>query len=108
YAWLARSYDGITGDTLYDRIQSNIAYHGIAAPRSINTRYIWEDVPTGLVPMVALGRIANVPMPACEGLANVACALYGRDFWKDGRNARQLGIEGLDIEQVKRLIRGET
>lgn len=105
--WLARSYPGITGNTLYERIQSNAAYRGIAAPRSIDARYIWEDVPTGLVPMVALGRIAKVPMPACEGLANIACALLGRDFWQDGRNARQLGIEGLDIAQVNTLIKGE-
>lgn len=106
--WLARSYDGIVGDTLYERIQSNVAYHGIAAPRSIDTRYIWEDVPTGLVPMVALGHLANVTMPACEGLVNVACALLGRDFWKGGRNARQLGIEGLNIAQVKMMVSGES
>lgn len=104
--WLARSYDGISGDTLLERIQSNTAYRGIAAPRAVETRYIWEDVPTGLVPMVALGRIAQVPMPACEGLANVACAVLGRDFWQDGRNARQLGVEGLDTRQVKTLIQG--
>lgn len=104
--WLARSYDGITGNTLYERIQSNTAYRGIAAPRTIDTRYVWEDVPTGLVPMVALGRIANVPMPACEGLANVACALLGRDFWNEGRNARQLGIEGMNIAEVRNLVIG--
>lgn len=105
--WLARSYDNIVGNTLYERIQSNAAYRGIAAPSSIDTRYIWEDVPTGLVPMVALGRIAQVPMPACEGLANVACALVGRDFWNEGRNARRLGIEGMDVARVKRLVRGD-
>lgn len=104
--WLARSYEGITGDTLYDRIQSNVAYHGIAAPRSIDTRYIWEDVPTGLVPMVALGRLANVDMPACVGLVNVACALHRRDFREEGRNARQLAIEGLSVAQVKAIVRG--
>ncbi len=105
--WLARSYEGITGDTLYDRIQSNVAYRGIAAPTSINARYIWEDVPTGLVPMVALGRVANVEMPACVGLVNVACALHRRDFWEEGRNAHQLAIEDLSIAQVKALVRGD-
>ena len=105
--WLARSYPGITGDTLFDRIQSNVAYHGIAAPRSIDTRYIWEDVPTGLVPMVALGRHAKVDMPACVGLVNIACALHRRNFWEEGRNAHQLAIEGLSIAQVKVLVRGD-
>jgi opine dehydrogenase len=106
--WLARSYDGITGDTLYERIQSNAAYRGIAAPRSIDTRYIWEDVPTGLVPMIELGRIAQVDMPASSGLVNLAGALLGRDFWKEGRNARQLGIEGLNVAQVKTMVNGKS
>lgn len=103
--WLARSYDGIVGNTLYERIQSNAAYRGIAAPRSIDSRYIWEDVPTGLVPMVALGKLANVAMPACEGLINVACALYRRDFWQEGRNAERLGVAGMSVAQVKELVK---
>ena len=103
--WLARSYEGITGDTLYDRIQSNVAYRGIAAPRSIDTRYIWEDVPTGLVPMVALGNLAGVEMPASSGIVNVACALCRRDFWQEGRSAARLGVAGLNISQVKALVK---
>jgi opine dehydrogenase len=105
--WLARSYDGITGDTLYDRIQSNAAYRGIAAPRSLDTRYIWEDVPTGLVPMVALGELANLEMPACRGLINVASALYRRDLTREGRNAERLGIVGMSTAQVKSLVRND-
>ncbi len=105
--WLTRSYEGIRGDTLYDRIQSNAAYYGIAAPQSVNTRYIWEDVPTGLVPIISLGRIAKVEMPTSIGLVNVACALLGRDFWREGRHARRLGIEGLSMAQVKATVRGE-
>ncbi|MBI4787821.1 MAG: NAD/NADP octopine/nopaline dehydrogenase family protein [Chloroflexi bacterium] len=104
--WLARSYDGIAGDTLYQRIQSNAAYRGIAAPRSLDTRYIWEDVPTGLVPMVALARVAGVEMPACAGLVNIACALHRRDYWEEGRNTRRLAIEGLNIAQVKAMVSG--
>jgi opine dehydrogenase len=103
--WLARSYEGITGNTLYERIQSNAAYRGIAAPRSLDTRYIWEDVPTGLVPMVALARAAGVPMPTCAGLVDLACALQRRDFWQEGRNAGRLGIEGLSIAQVQAMVR---
>ncbi|MGE5140593.1 MAG: NAD/NADP octopine/nopaline dehydrogenase family protein, partial [Rudaea sp.] len=105
--WLARSYDGITGDTLYDRIQSNVAYKGILAPQTINTRYLWEDVPTGLVPIVALGRTAHLELPASQGVVNLACALLGRDLASEGRNARQLGIEGLSIAQIKAKVRGE-
>lgn len=103
--WLASSYDGITGDTLQERIRSNAAYRGIAAPRSLDTRYIWEDVPTGLVPMIALGRVAGVEMPACAGLVQVACALHQRNYWEDGRSARRLAIDGLSIARVKAMVR---
>jgi opine dehydrogenase len=103
--WLARSYEGIRGDTLYERIQSNAAYRGISAPRTLDSRYVLEDVPTGLVPMAALGRLAGVPMPASSGLVNVCCGLYQCDFWQEGRNAERLGVAGLNIAQAKALVR---
>lgn len=104
--WMARSYAGVRGDTLYDHIQSNAAYRGIVAPRSLDVRYLWEDVPTGLVPMVALGRAAEVQMPLCTGLVDLAGALLDRDFWEEGRNARRLAIEGLNVAQIKAMVRG--
>ncbi len=103
--WLARAYAGIAGDTLLERIQSNAAYRGIAAPRSLDTRYIWEDVPTGLVPMVALGGVAHVDMPLCASLVHVACGLHQRDYWQEGRNARRLAIDGLTVSQVRAMVR---
>jgi opine dehydrogenase len=102
--WLAHSYAGITGDTLYQRIQSNTAYHGIVAPRSLDTRYLWEDVPTGLVPMIELGGLAGVAMPVSTAIVNLACAVSRRDFWGEGRNARRLGLCGLDVSAVKAFI----
>jgi opine dehydrogenase len=103
--WLARSYDGIWGNTLYECIRSNAAYHGIPAPHTLDSRYVLEDVPTGLVPMVTLGRLAGVEMPASLGLVNVCCALYGRDFWQEGRNAERLGLAGLSVAEAKALVR---
>ena len=104
--WLERSYVGIEGSNLYERIQSNAAYRGIQAPRTLDNRYIWEDVPTGLVPIVSLGELAGVEMPASRGIVNVAGALYRRDFWKEGRNAQRLGIAGMSISEIKRVVRG--
>ena len=105
--WLARSYEGVRGDTLFERIQSNPAYAGIAAPRNLETRYVLEDVPTGLVPIVSLGRLAGLEMPASSGLVNICCALYRRDFWQEGRNATRMGVAGLSIDEAKVIIREE-
>ncbi len=103
--WLARSYEGVQGATLYERIRSNPAYAGIAAPNSIETRYVLEDVPTGLVPIASLGRLAGLEMRAMAGLADVCCALTRRDFWAEGRNLQRLGIAGLTVEEAGEFIR---
>ncbi|MDA8219948.1 MAG: NAD/NADP octopine/nopaline dehydrogenase family protein [Dehalococcoidales bacterium] len=105
--WLGLSYDGIEGETLYERLRSNPAYAGISAPTSIETRYVLEDVPTGLVPIASLGRLAGLEMSTIGGLVDVACALYRRDFWREGRNSDRLGIAGLSVDEAKTLIRDE-
>jgi len=98
--WLHRSYEGVAGETLLERIQSNRAYHDIKAPKSLNTRQILEDVPTGLVPLVSLGALAGVRTPACRAVTDVCCVLLDRDFWAEGRNARSLGLEGMSVDEI--------
>jgi opine dehydrogenase len=105
FDWLARSYDGIEGATLIERIHSNAAYSGIPAPHTLDSRYVLEDVPTGLVPIVALGQLAGIKVPVSQGLVNMCNALYRHDFWQEGRNAERLGIAGMNIAQVRQLVR---
>lgn len=49
-------------------------------PQSADTRYVTEDVPFGLVPTVALARIASVPAPLHESAIALIDACYGRNF----------------------------
>ncbi|MBM4429193.1 MAG: NADP transhydrogenase subunit alpha [Chloroflexi bacterium] len=98
--WLLMAYEGIRGDSLYERIQSNQAYAGIKAPKSLNVRYITEDVPTGLVPIAAFGKAAQVVTRTCEGIIDMCCTLLGRDFWAEGRSLENLGLAGMDREAV--------
>jgi opine dehydrogenase len=106
--WLVRSYEGVEGATLYDRILGNPAYAGIAAPRSLDTRYLYEDVPTGLVPIASLGRLAGLEMRVTAGLVDICGALCQRDFWTEGRNTHRLGVTGLTVADATVLIRTGT
>lgn len=103
--WLERSYAGVSGTTLLDRLLGNPAYAGIAAPRSLDSRYILEDVPTGLVPIASLGRLAGVDVRVTAGLVDVCGALCRRDFWREGRDLHRLGVAGLTVAEAKALIR---
>ena len=64
------------------------------APRRLDARYVTEDVPFGLVPLAELGRLAGVPTPIALGLAHVASAALGRDFFAEGRTLARMGLEG--------------
>jgi opine dehydrogenase len=51
-----------------------------AGPATLETRYITEDVPYGLVFNARMGRIAGAPTPVTDGCIALASAAYGRDF----------------------------
>ena len=66
-----------------------------SGPDTPDSRYITEDVPEGLVLLEALGVLLNVKTPICTSLINCASALLKRDFRKEGRSIKKLGIENL-------------
>ncbi len=102
--WLRNTYDA-KGATLCECIQSIDAYDGVGSPSSLEHRYVLEDVSTGLVPISNLGKLIGVETPAIDSVINIACQLYGIDFWESGRNLESLGLEGLSLHEVKEYVR---
>ncbi len=49
-------------------------------PATLDTRYITEDVPYGLVFNARMARLAGVTTPITEGCIALAAGAYGRDF----------------------------
>lgn len=82
--WLIRTY-GVTGNTLHECIRNNEAYREIDAPPTINTRYIFEDVPNGLVPVEAMGIECGVPTPNITTIINLASSVMDHDYRQTGR-----------------------
>jgi len=97
--WLRESYDA-TGSTLYECIRNVKAYENVGSPSNLHHRYVLEDVPTGLVPIAFLGRLVGVKTPTIDTVINMACHLYERSFWREGRNLVRLGLEGLTPTEV--------
>ena len=77
---------------------------GPPGPKSLDTRYVVEDVPFGLVPSVAIGRAAGVPMPLHEGGINLFSALYGRDFRSENDILPELELERMNGDELYRLV----
>lgn len=63
----------------------------VPGPKEVNSRYISEDVPQGLVMLESLGLHLNVKTPIATSLIEIASAALGRDLRKEGRTIESLG-----------------
>lgn len=97
---------GGSENTLYELLQNCNAYDGLMAQKTLKTRYIMEDIPFSLVPISALGQIANVSTPVIDTIIHLGKIMLGADL-NEGRTAIHLGINGMTAEELKRFIYGK-
>ena len=57
-----------------------------------------------LVPMSSIGAMLGVPTPTIDMVIELARIMSGKDFRASGRTVATLGIEGMSIEQIHRLV----
>jgi len=74
-------------------------------PTTIESRYILEDVPFGLLPTVLLGKISGTPAILHEAGIAIFSAALGRDLKEDNDVLPQLGIEGMAKANLENLCR---
>jgi opine dehydrogenase len=101
--WLYLSYDS-PGKDLFEAIMNTANYRGIKAPPSIDHRYISEDVPMSLVPISSLGSMFGVSTPTIDMIVDLGSILHSVDYRSEGRTAESLGLTGLTLRQIRRLI----
>jgi opine dehydrogenase len=96
--WFDRVY-GVRETTLVETCQrlsynNDGPYQATGTPKSLDHKFITEDVPTGLIPMSALGAVARVRTPAIDALIEVVRSKTGKDFAAGGRTLERLGLGG--------------
>lgn len=67
----------------------------LKGPTEVDSRFISEDVPQGLVLLESLGLECKVETPVCSALINTASAALGRDLRLEGRTVKRLGEKNL-------------
>ncbi len=73
----------------------------------LESRYVTEDVPFGLLTYSSLGDMLGVPTPVTKSMITIFEAMLGKElgtFWKEGRTVEELGIAGLSVDQINRLV----
>ena len=99
-----RSVYGGHYPNMYQTLQNVGPYATIKAPKSMNTRLLLEDIPTGSVPYCSLGQVVGVDTPAMRALVNLCCVLYETDFWATGRTLERFGLGDATREEVLQLL----
>ena len=98
-------YYGASGESLYELVRNIDAYSIAKAPDKLETRFITEDVPMGLVPMTELAKLVNVKTPIMDMIIELASILLERDFRTTGRTLEKMGIDGMDKENLLNYIK---
>lgn len=101
--WLRRSYS-IKGDCLYECLQNIPAYATIDAPTTLQHRYLFEDIPTGLVPLEAIGKLLGLSMTSTSLVIDCASSVMNIDFRAEGRNLERLGLAEKTGLEIYRLL----
>ncbi len=103
--WVSFAYKNVEGDSFLEKIRNNPAYFQIKSPARLNTRFLTEDIPTGILPMIELGKINNLELPLMHSVYHLAKKILDVDFEESGRTLKNLGLQNLSKSAfLKELI----
>ena len=73
-------------------------------PTEMTHRYVTEDVPYGLIPSAEFFEQLGLEHPLHTALANVLSAVSARDFKKEARTLKDIGIDGMNADQLMHYL----
>lgn len=98
--WISYAYPNTKGETLCEKMVNNPSYYAIKSPSTIFTRQLTEDIPTGVLPIVELGKVAGVDVSLMESMINICSTLLQIDFRRNGRTLKHLGLANMTKEEI--------
>ena len=97
--WLARSYQS-PGNNLYEKFRTPMLIRNISSA-NLKHRYVFEDIPYGLVPLEALGHMFDIDMSYTGLIIDLGSKLMNENFRESGRNLREVDF----VDFFQRLVR---
>lgn len=78
---------------------------GPAGPKETSTRYVWEDVPFGLVFQLELGRLTKVSTPVTESMVQISGLLLAEDMGHMNGFVDSLNISQGSVDSLLKRVR---
>jgi opine dehydrogenase len=104
--WFERAYH-VRGSSLVETCQkltSEGPYQPTPSPKNFDHKYVAEDVPTGLIPMSAIGKAMGVPTPAIDAVIEIVKQMTGNDYAANGRSLERLGLAGKSAAEIRNVF----
>lgn len=100
--WMERFYghQGFGGETLFEALSTTPIHGPSRGPRTLQHRYITEDIPYGLVPLASIGHEMGIDTTAIDAMVDLASILSGTDWRAEGWTADNLGLSGLSASEM--------
>ena len=93
-------YQGAVGETVVE-LQHSIPHFAYSPmPKTMNYRYVTEDVPFGLIPIAEFLGKMGFKNTMHTALVNIMCAVCKKDFYDGAMSLEKMGLDGMNIDQV--------
>lgn len=102
--WVLNEAYGVTGSDFYEVVHKVQPYKNVKSPPDLRYRYLSEDVPTQLVPAVAIAGALGLETPMLRGTIAFANAMHECNYWETGWSLEKLGLGDLSVETMSRLL----
>jgi len=100
--YLREDFDGPTSleGICFKSPKGNQDFKKMNGPRSINGRYMMENIGDALVPITELGKIVGIDTPVLDSIITLGSIVCKVNFRKEGRNLAKLGLAGINQKEI--------
>ncbi|QZY54508.1 NAD/NADP-dependent octopine/nopaline dehydrogenase family protein [Crassaminicella profunda] len=92
------------GENISEIFKNTDAYSGVYGQKTLETRYILEDIPMGLVPFVSLGKKLGVQVERMELIIKLSELMLQKDLTSYGRSFENMGLNKMSMDEIMNLI----
>jgi opine dehydrogenase len=90
--------------SVYRAINESEPNRTIKSPKTLDHRYLREDVGYGLVPMAEIGKLLGMSTPVIDALITLASVVSRTDYRKEGLTVEKMGLAGVGPENMEKVL----
>lgn len=88
----------------YEAFHQSVPDRFIKAPKSLDHRFLDEDIPYGLVLLSELGNLAGIKTPSIDAMIHLAEVCTGKPYSIEGLTLERLGLKDKNVDDLKHIL----